>query len=136
VDRDAIVRAQRRRQAGDALAFERERMAALEEQIDDLIVELEGARVDGEAFARMEPEEAELASSLLRPGDAEAPDEDEWLIFGDEAPEAEGESDPRAEAEDEIARLREEIAESRRRQAALERYLEALDESGVRQEQA
>jgi hypothetical protein len=129
VDREAIARAQRRQQAGDALEFERERAAGLQEQIDALIVELEGSRVDEEAFAAMSPEDAELARSILAPAEepADDADDDQWLIFGDDAPEAEEEADPRTEAEEEIARLEGEIAESRRRQEALERYIEALD---------
>jgi hypothetical protein len=124
VDRNAIARAQRRRQASDALAFERERAASLEEQIGEIVAELEGPRIDEETFARMAPEDSALARSLLRPGESDAP-ADEWLIFGDDAPEEE-QGDPRAEAEQEIARLQEEIAASRRRREALERYLEAL----------
>jgi hypothetical protein len=129
VDREAIARAQRRQQARDALEFERERAAGLQEQIDALIVELEGSRVDEEAFAAMSPEDAELARSILAPAEepADDADDDQWLIFGDDAPEAEEEADPRTEAEEEIARLEGEIAESRRRQEALERYIEALD---------
>jgi hypothetical protein len=129
VDREAIARAQRRRQASDALEFERERSVLLQEQIDELIAELEGERVDEAAFAQMTPEDAELARSLLRPGEPEEAEdsaEDEWLIYGDDPPEAE-ETDPRAEAEEEIARLQEELEGSRRRQEALERYIAALD---------
>jgi hypothetical protein len=131
VDREAIARAQRRRQASDALEFERERAAGLQEQIDTLIVELDGPRVDEEVFAKMAAEDAELARSLLSPVEepADEADEDEWLIFGDDPPEDDEEPDPRAEAEAEIVRLQEEIAESRRRQDALERYIEALDGS-------
>ena len=129
MDREAIARAQRRQQASEALDFERERAAGLQEQIDSLVVELEGSRVDEEAFGAMSPEDAELARSLLAPAEelADEADEDEWLIFGDDAPDAEEEADPRAEAEEEIVRLEGEIAQSRRRQEALERYLEALD---------
>jgi hypothetical protein len=129
VDREAIARAQRRQQASEALDFERERAAGLQEQIDSLVVELEGSRVDEAAFAKMTREDAELARSLLAPAEEPADEagEDEWLIFGDDAPEAEEEADPRAEAEEEIVRLEGEIAESRRRQEALERYIEALD---------
>jgi hypothetical protein len=132
VDREAIARAQRREQASEALDFERERAAGLQEQIDSLVVELEGPRVDEEAFAAMSPEDAELARSILAPAEepADEADEDEWLIFGDDAPGAEEEADPRAEAEEEIVRLEGEIAESRRRQDALERYIEALDGPG------
>jgi len=130
VDREAIARAHRRRQASETLAFERERAAGLQEEIDQLVADLDGARVDESAFSQMQPEDADLVRSLLHPAEEEADesDEDKWLIFGDDAPDEE-EADPRAEAETEIARLEEEIAESRRLQEALERYLEALDRS-------
>jgi hypothetical protein len=141
VDREAIARAQRRRQASEALQFERERAADLQELIDMLVVELEGSGVDRQAFAKMTAEDAELARSLLAPEEpADDADEDAWLIFGDDQPEddqPEGdESDPRAEAEEEIARLQAEIAASRRREQALEAYIAALDESALRQERA
>jgi hypothetical protein len=127
VDREAIARAQRRRQASESLQFERERASGLQEQIDILVAELEGSRVDEQAFAKMAFEDAELARSLLAPAEqpADDADEDEWLIFGADPPDDE-EPDPREEAEEEIARLQREIAECRRRQEALERYLEAL----------
>jgi hypothetical protein len=141
VDREAIARAQRRRQASEALQFERERAADLQELIDMLVVELEGSGVDQQAFAKMTAEDAELARSLLAPEEpADDADEDAWLIFGDDQPEddqPEGdESDPRAEAEEEIARLQAEIAASRRREQALEAYIAALEESALRQERA
>jgi hypothetical protein len=118
VDREAIARAQRRRQASEALQFERERAADLQELIDMLVVELEGSGVDQQAFAKMTAEDAELARSLLAPEEpADDADEDAWLIFGDDQPEddqPEGdESDPRAEA-----------------------YIAALEESALRQERA
>jgi hypothetical protein len=141
VDREAIARAQRRRQASEALQFERERAADLQELIDMLVVELEGSGVDRQAFAKMTAEDAELARSLLAPEEpADDADEDAWLIFGDDQPEddqPEGdEPDPRTEAEEEIARLQAEIAASRRREQALEAYIAALDESALRQERA
>jgi hypothetical protein len=134
VDREAIARAQRRRQATEALEFERDRAAMLKEQIDVLIVELDGSHVDEQVFAKLAPEHAELARSLIAPAEepADEADEDEWPILGDEAPEGEEpepEPDPREEAEEEIARLQEEIAESRRRQEALEAYIAALDDT-------
>jgi hypothetical protein len=133
VNREAIARAHRRRQATDALGFEREREATLQEQVGDLIAELEGAGVDEAVFARIPAEDAALVRSLLLPpeeAEVEVMDEEERrLMYGDESPEDE-EPDPREWTEEEIARLEEEIAESRRRQQALERYLEALDGSG------
>jgi hypothetical protein len=132
VDREAIARAHRRRQASDALGFEREREATLQEQVGDLIAELEGAGVDEAVFAQIPAEDAALVRSLLLPpeeAEAEMDEEERRQMYGDESPEDE-EPDPREWTEEEIARLEEEIAESRRRQQALERYLEALDGSG------
>jgi hypothetical protein len=129
VDAEAIAREQRRQQATDALDSERERAVALQEAIELLVGELHGSSVDEAAFARMQPEEAQLVRAVLDPVHEvlEEGEEDEWLNFGDDAPEPEEQRDPRAEAEEELGRLEEELAESRRLQEALERYLEALD---------
>ena len=125
MDRDAIARAQRRRQAHEALEFERNRALSLEEQVEEIVAEAEGPRVDQETFAKMVPEDAEAVRAILQPDQALELDE-EWLGLVDEAAEADpGEVEQDAEAE--IARLQAEIAESRRRQDVLERYLEALD---------
>jgi hypothetical protein len=120
MDRDAIARAHRRRQAHEALEFERDRAASLEEQVEAIVGELEGPRIDEETFARMAPEDADAVRAALRSDDAEGPEE-EWLELEGESAEA----DP-AESEVEIARLQNEIAASRLRQAVLERYIEAL----------
>jgi hypothetical protein len=119
VDRDAIARAQRRRQALEALEFERERADALLEQLEALVTELEAPRIDEAIFARMAPEDADVVRGTLQPGEPVGPEE-EWLPI-----EEPWEADP-AESEAEIARLEEEIAASRRRQQAFERYIEAL----------
>jgi len=130
VDRDSIARAQRRRQAEETLDAERDRMAMLAGQIEELVAELIGARIDEEAFATMTPEDAETVRELLgAPPDFEvdeewADDEVEGAEAGADDP-AEAE-DPAAELEAEISRLEAEIAVSRRRQQALERYLAAL----------
>ena len=125
MDRDAIVRGRRRDQALEALEFERERERALAHQIGAILVEAEGARVDQEAFGRMEEVDVALVRELL--------DEPEWTF---EADGAELEDDPDAGLpgdegeqgvdEDEIGRLESEIARCRDRQRALERYMEAL----------
>jgi hypothetical protein len=125
VDRDAIVRGRRRDQALEALEFERERERALAHQIGAILVEAEGARVDQEAFERMEEVDVALVRELL--------DEPEWTF---EADGAELEDDPDAGLpgdegeqgvdEDEIGRLESEIVRCRDRQRALERYMEAL----------
>jgi hypothetical protein len=126
VDRDAIARRRRRDQVLDALAFEREREAALVEQLEEVVLEEEGPRIDREAFALLQPEDVAVVRGLLddwSEPDAEEADELEADFFAG----LESESDePAADEEDEVARLQGEIASSRARQRALERYLEAL----------
>jgi hypothetical protein len=127
MDRDAIARGQRRRQAEEALEVERDRMAMLGGQIEEFVAELVGSRIDDEAFATMPPEDVKTVRALLDPQpeyelDEWAAGENETAEEG-EAPELE---DPAAEIEAEIKRLESEIAISRQRQQALERYLEAL----------
>lgn len=124
-----MARTARKRQADEALAFERERADTLRDEIERLVAELEGPKVDEDAFARMAPEDAALVRGLIQPADvpeAEVEDDESWLLYEDDAGPGET-SDPRAETEGEIARLEEEVAESGRLQAALERYIEALD---------
>jgi hypothetical protein len=125
VDRDAIARKQRRQQAVEALEFERERVQGLTEQIEAIVAEREGPRVDEETFARMAPEDVETVRALLDPASVPELDEEDWLGGFEDADAGEEpveEDDP----EEEIARLQDEIAASRRRQEALERYLDAL----------
>jgi hypothetical protein len=131
VDREAMARAQRRRQALDALEFERARGEALREQLETVVAELDGAAIDEAIFASMAPEDVAVVREALfgaEPDAAGESDEEwtevDWLVAPDE-------DDPAlelAERESEIERLRETIAASRRREAALERYLEALAE--------
>jgi len=128
VDRDAIARAQRSRQAREALEFERDRATSLEEQVEAIVGELEGPRIDQEAFARMAPEDVELARAVLQPDDAPGLEE-EWLGLEGEPLEddpSETGNQTAEEVEAEIERLQQEIAASRRRQDVLERYIEAL----------
>jgi hypothetical protein len=123
MDRPAIARAQRRREGLDALEFERSRAAALRDQLEEIVAELEGPRVDEETFGRMAPEDVELVRSILTPGASDEDAEEEWLAPDDldeAAPDGQGAD------EEEIARLAREIEESERRQQALERYLQAL----------
>jgi hypothetical protein len=124
VDVEAVARTQRQRQAQEALEFEREREAVLQEQLEAVVGEVEGPRIDEETFARMKPEDATLARQILATGlEGEDPDldpDDEWYDVGET-------EDPEAESfEDEVRRLEEEIAESRRLQQALKSYLDAL----------
>jgi hypothetical protein len=139
VDRDAHVRAARRRQAEDALAFERDREAVLVAELEDLLAEVEGARLDEQLFAALGDGDAALVRVALGheppPGTVRAPASEpepdgwepedwEWeqQPDADEADAAEDGDDP----EEEIARLQGEIAGSHRIQAALGRYLELL----------
>jgi hypothetical protein len=118
VEREAIARAERRRQALEALEFERARAAALRERLESIVVELEGPALDEAAFAQMTPADVEVVRPALQSVDAEPPDPD---------PEAENERETTiAWLEEEIARLDEELASSSRRQQAFERYLDAL----------
>jgi hypothetical protein len=132
VDLREIARGRRRRQGLEALEFERDREAALHVQLEETITELEGASVDNETFARMAPDDVDIVrQTLFDMGDAFEPgvdgeaDED-WLgeFMQGESPEVD-----REERLEEVARLEEEIEESKRRQQALERYLAALTES-------
>ena len=121
-----MARNQRRRMIGEAVELEQGREAALLEQLEETVAELEGPRIDEEVFVRMTPGDADIVRTVLaggNPGEEnleEEPDED-WL-----APEP----DPEAERQEllaEITRLEEEIARSRRRRDAFERYVGALD---------
>jgi hypothetical protein len=124
MDRQAIVRAQRRRQATEALEFERARAEALRERLETIVAELDGPPLDEAVFATMPPEQAAVVRVELYGEEPEQP-EDEWISFEEDL-----EADPlldAAEQEEEIARLEEEIAGSVRRQQAFEAYLAAID---------
>lgn len=123
VDTEAIVRARRRQQALEALEWERDREAALRNQLDEVLTELEGARIDASAFARMEPADVEIVREILDP--AQVAPEEEWPELQVESP-AEAERVQREEQEEEAARLRQLLEQSGRSQTALERYLDAL----------
>jgi hypothetical protein len=135
VDRDAHVRASRRRQAVDALRVEQDREAMLVEQLEDVLAEADGARLDEDLFAEMSPDEAELARTALgldvdAEPDAE-PEEDEEGDFGFSLDLEDGEAEWAVaeepdDLEAEIARLQDVIESSRRVQGALERYLALL----------
>jgi hypothetical protein len=119
VDREAIARTERRRQALEALEFERARAAALRERLEAIVAELDGPALDDAIFARLAPEDVEIVRAALQSDEADPA----------EAVDAELE-DPREEQkawlEEEIVRLEEEIASSDGRQQAFERYLNAL----------
>lgn len=127
MDPEAIAREQRRRLAREALEFEVGREAALADQLQETIAEVEGPAIDERVFARMASDDIELVRAAL--GDDAA---DEFVAEGDESEEWFVEEEDNAEIvaqdrESEINRLEVEIRDSRRRQTALQRYLEALD---------
>ena len=122
MDLREIARDQRRRQALEALEFEREREVALRGALEQTAADLEGADIDEAAFAQMTAEEAEMVRNAIgEVGDFELTDDfgEEWISF-------ESDEERRAEHAEEIVRLQGELADSRRRQGALERYLELL----------
>lgn len=126
MDREAIARRQRRRQAEEALADERARELALTDRLEEVVAERDGPRVDEDAFARMDPDDVALVRDVLEvpAGYDPGADDDGDDFF------AEGEDIAEPDAAEEIERLRQEIAGSQRRQAALRRYLEAVDSLG------
>lgn len=112
-----MTRSQRRRQVEEALDDERGRETALAERLEEVVAEAEGPRVDEQVFQRLDREDAALVREALS------------LAVGDEGQEDDAEDDATDDdgwAEEEIARLQDELADSRRRQRALERYLDAL----------
>jgi hypothetical protein len=126
VDRDVQVRAVRRRQALDALAFERDREGLLVEQLEETVAEIDGARVDTELYAQLSPEDSLLVRRALGHDTVVAAEDDEQEGFDLSVSFEDDEVPP--DPEDEVARLQAELALSRRRQAALERYLELLSD--------
>lgn len=123
MDREAIARRQRRRQAEEALADERARELALTDRLEEVVAERDGPRVDEDVFARMDPDDVVLVRDVLEvPAGYDAGGDDDGDDYF-----AEGEDIAEPDAAEEIERLRQEIAGSQRRQAALRRYLEAVD---------
>lgn len=121
-----IARARRRQQVLEALELERDREAALRGQVEEVATDLEGDNVDEETFAGMDPEDVSIVRSSLDTdqdfGETSAEAGEDWLAeFVEESP-----GFDREELLGEVARLEREINGSRRRQQALERYLEAL----------
>src|SRR3970282_2868654 len=93
VDREAMARNQRRRLIGEAVELEQGREAALLEQLEETVAELEGPRIDEEAFARMTPGDAEIVRAVVTGQSPEEeipedePDED-WLAPHGDTPAA------------------------------------------------
>jgi hypothetical protein len=122
VDREAVARNRRRTQVAEALEEERGREEALTNQLGEVVADEDGGRIDEVAFARMDADDVALVREVLEPPPLFDEDEDDPDVF---APD----DDTLAEndVEEEIERLQAEIADSRRRQLAYRRYLEALD---------
>jgi len=121
MDREAIARGERRRRIQETLEEERGREQALVERLEEVVTEVEGSGIDEQAFMRMDAEDV----TLIR----EALEEPSFLDEGEEDADflsPEPDDNDQAEVEEEIARLQAEIAGSKRRQLAYERYLEAL----------
>ena len=109
-----MVRSQRRRHVGELLEDERGREVALAERIEEVVAEKDGPVFDERVFGQLDPEDATLIREVLRPtSDFDEEEEDDGSDAG--------------WADEEIARLQDEIADSQRRQRAYERYLNALD---------
>jgi hypothetical protein len=125
VDRAAIAREGRRAHALEALAFEREREQALDAQLRQVVLEAEGAHVDALAFAQLTPGDVSRVREALGTLDGEALDDEP---LEDDEPEGTGDDDD-VGPETEIRRLEEELERCRAVQHALERFVEALDET-------
>jgi hypothetical protein len=131
MEREALVRAHRRRQALEAIGDEQGRERALTDERDTLIVELEAETVDAPVFAELTDHELEIVHGALGIMVDEPEEDDElvnYIVF-DEPDDEETPAEARARIEEEIARLEEELVASRERQAALARYVELLDRS-------
>jgi hypothetical protein len=109
IDRDEIVRARRRREALETLELERQRDAAISARLESSLRDLEAWRADELAFGRIDSGEADLLRQIG---------------FAAQQPPEDG----RVRLESRVAELEAELAESRRRQRALERFAEALGE--------
>jgi len=119
VDRGAIARAERRRQALEALELERARAEALRERLEAIVAELDGPALDEAVFAQLPPEDVEVVRPALQADEPLPPEEE-----GEEA--AAERAERVAWLEEELERLRGELAGSASRQRAFERYLDAL----------
>jgi len=125
MDRRAIARARRHRTVAERLEEERSREAALADELEEVVTELEGPSLDEAVLATLEPEAAAVVREVVQGGVAiDLGDEEDF--FGGLEQDEEEPYDPRADLEDEIVRLQEAIVESRARQRALQAYLDAL----------
>jgi hypothetical protein len=127
VDREAIARARRAKQAREQLAEEREREALLQEELEERVGEADGPALDEQLFAQMDADDAKLIRGGLAGLPEDGPPAEE--TFWDDEDEGPGEQDGN-ELEEEIARLVRELETCRRRQRAYARYLELLGGEG------
>jgi hypothetical protein len=125
VDREALTREVRRRQALEALEFERSRAEALRERLEEIVAELDGPGLDERIFAAMEPGEIEVVRPAVQTVDLELYEPEEPAADGG-AEVATAVEEHAAYQESEVERLSGEIESSLVRQRAFERYLQLL----------
>jgi hypothetical protein len=118
LDREALIRAVRRRQVTEALDAERSRTEALGERLEELVTELDGASFDARILGEMDPVEAELVRVAVVSDDA--------ALYDGDDPERDPAAELKAYRESEVARVAQELESSRARQRAFESYLELL----------
>src|SRR2546428_14006873 len=99
VERAAHARAALRRQAEDALAFEREREAMLTVELQDMVADVHGPEIAGEVFAAMTPEDALLVRAALGGGERLDDEDDEDDVEGEESGEDPEDADAAGEEE-------------------------------------
>ena len=112
----------------EALEFERGRETELRRQLAELVLEEESTRVDAAAFAGLDEDDVRRVRAALGVFDEEEiEDEDPFVddVFVELDFSVDGADEE--EPEDEAARLQAEIEDSLRTQAALERFIAALD---------
>ena len=131
MDREGLAREGRRRQALEALEFERARGTALQERLEMFVTEIDGPAVDEAIFAGMSADEAAVVRAELQASEPVPIEQDE--DEEGESPEGQPVEEGVAREPDdvlhaaEIERLQREINLSRERQRAFERYLVLLE---------
>lgn len=117
MDRAEITRAVRRRRALEAIEDERGRERQLADHLEGVIAEADAPELDRALYAQMDPADVAHVREILDGVSADLVDEEDKVDW-------ELEDEP--SLEDEIARLQDELARTRARIQALERYVEAL----------
>src|SRR5262249_59283736 len=82
VDRESIARAERRRQALEALEFERARAAALRERLEAVVGGLDGPAIGAAIFAELSPDDVEIVRPALQSDEPEPPESLELDLQG------------------------------------------------------